>query len=1408
MLRHLLVFCLGFVFSFCAPRTCTSAEAAAISCNGAQYSCFIDAEEYQDGSSKNIPHCIRKYDRTWTVDTSSFASGLAQDHYHVHVSSRSDYVSPGVPGIAHDLFTASDDKAPGLKQRVIKGKLNTRVNGDMATIGATIMVPVDGGYNFVPNPSINSKLSTIATRMFLNDGSFEASDHTLCQNDFIYDPNNLSYCKNSASSTFDFTEKGSFIQNNLKGENIIYARLYWGGSIYQNWKIPNGPDFIPSALNYIKGYSSIDFKAPGKPVVTIDAKPEDIYWFGSFSEYQPKSMTIEAFLGGNRDHKTPAKAGITYVYSASADVTKLVHDTLGTTTQDRTFYAGNIRATTMKIKQDFLEHDDNLFYNANGEYKYLPPVEGSLLFSPVAGKDGYWVQLIAPQYAGWSLVIIYDFDDKTAIAKNIEPKLISIFDGLAKLAPDWIKNGDPTGTIKASTIDTKFSNIYTPKVGNIDASFTMFSFGGKKEVKSEDLQIKKNGVYQSITSANNPTGEQFNSTMTKFGQLINPGRIFNTQVDLDIFDISSNMTNKQQEADIKFTVATEKRTNAINSERINLILAGFSTRIYRPDVCYMEYVYKKAPGESSFTVVAANTHISVPKNTILKTVVQVVNDTNEDAEEFALKAIIDPSQEYNADSTTIVNSTTIPNYSETMPGQQHYNDNTGLQQLSGNTLTFYLGENAATNVGGKILHTKQNYAYASYETKLLPDFKPNTYKATIANSAINLETYDTYIRKCNDYSYDIEVPQTGKPNDFIPSNKQDDGSPTFKNKYKNRLLTQIVTKPFNLYITNYGPDGNKRIPDTPVDVKVEVVTSCAAPATDQDQVLLTKDIRFDGVSEILISNIKIDKAYKSVRLRISHFDPSSNTNKVACQDLDDFAVRPHHFRLWNTDSNTKRTGSFTLVGGEVYNNIAIAAMKPDDTHIARGYTHNIDGTNGEIALKPASTATCDPSFLASENKLSVNFSDGIGQISRHTSSGSVISGFSYSDIGDTSFYILDKSYTSTDQHTSPREDDCVRGSTSNDPTQDPEGRVGCNIKIEDVEDYLFKPKEIQISNLKIEKDDEVTYLDSEGVQKAKLTFDVVAKLGNNQAARLYKDGCYARATSFDIKLDRVPLNFTDNNGNAGTLAKANEELLFFEIPSSNTKKVTGPGVSKNRFYVGISTFVNGKAKGEVNFNFTRKINHAKNPFTVSSNDFAFSSIEDSSTISKIYTKSPNETTAKFYYGRVYAPFYEGLYSGFNAKIYYGTYCDGCNKNTYMKDSSGAFWKDFPAAIFWSTNPNHSAGALGFNDFSFTNTYSMTVLRNNVSAINNGEQIIFVSNPSAVTDVAKMKAPKWLLYNEFDENAITNNFNLNFLVPNGDWAGKTLKKDNTKSNEGSFIGKINNSNSQLDVVDKTNRRIEW
>ena len=1390
-----LIYLLFFIttFSFAIPvKSCTPAEKASISCNGANEQCFVDVEEYVNGSPKNIPHCVKTFSRTWTIDTSGFTSGLAKDYYHIYVK--------GNPGVAKDLFTALDDRAPGVTQRVINGKLNTRVNGDMATIGATVMIPQGSKYNFNQGATKTSSITT--EKEYVNDGSFAASSYTLCQGDFVYDPNKFSYCKNSASSTFDFSEKGTFIQNNLTGKNVVYARLYWGGSAYQNWKVSSGSDFIPSALSYIKGYSRIDFKAPNMPVITIDADPKDIFWFGSFSEYQPGSMTNEVFKfgAGDASYKYAVKSSINYIYSASADVTDIVKRSLGKTEQDRTFYAGNIRSTTMSIKNDFLAANDTYFYGTNGHYYHLDnrKVLGSLLFAPVEGKNGYWGIFIAPQFAAWSLVIIYDFDDETAIKERIEPKLVSIYDGLAKLAPDLSKKTDPVGTIIRSSVNTKFDNIYTPKAGNIDASLTMFSYGGKIEVDSEDIEIKKNGNYESITSGHNAKGEQFNSTMTKFGNPINSGRAYNNLVDLDIFDISDKMSCGQKEADIKFTVAT-KRTSVVSIERIYLALAGFSTRIYRPDVCYTEYIYAKRPSQSNFMKIERQTPTKVPINTILKTFVEVTNNTNEDAENFALKATLNQSQTYNPNSTYILSNKSPRETGDflAMAGLQHFNDNTGLQQLNGNNITFYLGKYAAATKGGTMLNGKQNYAYASYETILQSNFIPTKYKATIANSDINLVPYDTYIKKCDDYKYDITI-GVDEPNDFIPSSKSDDGSAAFKN----RLLTQIVSKPFDVYITNYGTDGSKRAPDSPVDVKVELVDSCSATSN-----LYEKNIKFNDQSEILLSNIKIDKAYRSVKFRISHPNPTKKTNPtapeniVACENVDEFAIRPSHFSLWDTSTDAIYAGTNSLVGGAIHDNIALAAMSPNNTGLANGYINNL-GAN-EINLTPKSSATCDPTILNEENKLSVNFNNinkAVAKILRQTSSGSV--GFSYSDIGDTTLEVLDSSYTRKDQDTI-HGDDCVKGSDENDPTKDPEGRIGCNIKLKGNSRYIFNPKDIQISNLKIEKDDEVTYLDSEGVQKAKLTFDVVAKLGNNQAARLYKDGCYARATSFDIKLDRVPLNFTDNDGNAGTLAKANDELLFFEIPSSNTKKLTDPSATKWTFYVGRSSFQNGEAHGEINFNFVRKINRAKNPFTVSSDDFSFSGLSDGKTSSAPYTKpvTAQKTSAKFYYGRVYAPYYEGPASGFNAKIYYGAYCDGCDKNIYMKNGTKK-WEIFPSTISWYTNPTHHAGVLQFGDFRFANN---TTLKDNVSAVNNGEQLIFVSNQRPVVDIASMLANSWLLYNEFSENAQTNDFTLKFLVPNGDWAGKTLGRNSNTGDVGKVIGAEGNFK---DLSDKTNRRISW
>ena len=1445
-------------FSWCAPRECTLAEAKSIGCKvtkpynenstNVQYLCFTDIEEYVDGSPKNIPHCITTYPITWTVDTKPFPlfSSLAQDHFHIYVYN----------GGFKSLKTAVDDHSSvGLKQRVINGKSNIRVNGDMATIGATVMIQRDGEYNFDPSPT-NNKSSVYSEKIFKNDGGFSASNFTQCRSDFVYNPNKLSYCQNSASSTFNFSEKNDHIQKYLTGKNVVYARLYWGGSIYQNWKFKNevAADFILNALNFIKGYSRIDFKVPGKEqAITIDAKPEDIFWTGSFSEYRPKSMTYEAY-NGSGDHQTAIKAGISYMYVASADVTKIVQDSLGTTKEERTFYAGNIRATTTPIKYDLLEDSDRYFQRSNGEQVDLGGVWGSLLFSPVNGHKygGYWMQTNPAQYAGWSLVIIYNFDDEIAREENIEPKMVSIFDGLEKLAPEWLTNYElehGASKPKTSIVEIKFNNLNNPKDGDINATLTMLSFGAKREVVGDDIEIKHKGVFKSVTSKYNEKGNQFNSTMTKFGKFINPDKFFNNQIDLDIFDISNFIENKDPAVQMRFTVASTLLNKGgikiVNADRPNLALVGFSSRMYRSEVCYVEDLYYKEPGKSGFVkadkikimdkgvlkkeIIEAK---GIKKDTILKFVVKVMNESkNEDAENFVLKTIINPSQKYEPNSTTIVQTTTTSNYSDGMPGQKHDADNVGLQRLSGNNLTFFLGQGAISNRGGMIKKNGGNYAYVIYKTKLENDFKENSYKTTITstNPAINLDPYDTYIKKCQPYDFNITLEGEDEPNDFVPSSKPDDGTGAFKN----RLLTQIVSKPFDIYITNYGEDGKKRAPHSPVDVKVELVTSCDATSNLYEKnINFNQDMITNKISEILLKDIKVDKAYSALKFRISHPNPKKKTDPtgsekiVSCENLDDFAVRPSHFRLWDNEAGTiMSTSTKSFTGGETYNDaISLAAMKPNDSDLARGYANSL------LASLVAKNGNVCNAILDSKNRLNVNFTEASGGLGKITRSANSNDGFSYSDIGDTTFYVVDSSYTSTDQHASPRGDDCVKkyrkpAFDPNNPADDPDGigRVSCDIELKKEGNVTFQfiPEDMQISNLKVVKDDDVTYLDNDGMQKVKLSFDVTAKLSDTLKglhpelygdyrysdekylpAKFYVDACYANEANFELKLHKVPLNFTDNNGNVGTLKKANEEILFFEVLGSNTKKLTGSNAKKGMFYIKKSAFEEGKASAEVYFNFARKVNHAKNPFTVSSDDF---SLDNSDTIinSKSYKyESPaKKTSANFYYGRVYAPYYEGPADGFFAKIYYGIYCDDCDKATYLTSGTG-IWQAFPAATSWYVNPSHKVGVLKFDDFSFSNN---TVLGNNVSAVNNGEQLIFVSNQKPVKDIAKMHANMCLIYNEFNKDATTNDFTLKFLVPDGNWAGKTLKEGSEKGDVGNVVGADGNFK---DLSKKTNRRISW
>ena len=129
--------------------------------------CIIDAEEDKFGSSKNIPHCIKKYNRTWSIYTTSFldgnadTGGIADNGYYVYVPRN---------GVKSDLVGVLDNNDKNdIAIRKVNGKNVTRVNGDMAVIGATIMLPNSSyygdGYKFAP--SIDSLRSSIIKKTFI-----------------------------------------------------------------------------------------------------------------------------------------------------------------------------------------------------------------------------------------------------------------------------------------------------------------------------------------------------------------------------------------------------------------------------------------------------------------------------------------------------------------------------------------------------------------------------------------------------------------------------------------------------------------------------------------------------------------------------------------------------------------------------------------------------------------------------------------------------------------------------------------------------------------------------------------------------------------------------------------------------------------------------------------------------------------------------------------------------------------------------------------------------------------------------------------------------------------------------------------------------------------------------------------
>ena len=1375
-------------------KSCTPASGTC----PADTSCLLD----QDG----IQHCIKS-----SKNNGKASSQDSDDMYYIY-SPTSCYVDDNIEKVKGYTDNTTKDK---LKKRII-GSFK-RVIGDMDVIGATVIMPKDDGYDFEPSKTDFAKTSASIDKKFINEIP------SLATNEF----------PNSSQATFKFTEKSQYEKDHIDGSKIKYARLYWGGSIYKEWYVLT--DYTQEIFKDIYGYSRVNFQTPkGRHVV--QAEKDDIQIIGSFSQGHRDIISKNSFNKDNTENTTlSGRGGYYYVYQASADVTKQVQDSLGdinaTTSGGRTFAVGGIVSTIVPLRQESFKvieftkllHPEKTLPNERCETirKTFRSPRGAILFA-----DGKWLPAFGPsQFGGWSLVIVYDLGEEGE-RKGVEPRAINIYDGMADIYPEAEHQEK-----SSKFFDLNFTDFYTPTSGSVKTTLAFFGFGGKKEVEGENILIEKNNIFSDdnyISSDENPKGNQFNSSIARFDKPADDKKNYNGQMDLDLLDISNRMTNKQKEVNVRFQAAATIGSGGFNGDRQNIGMVAFSTLLYDPKVCYTEKLEVSRDKGASWIPVklkgSSGEATIVKKGSLVRTTVTVENGGSEDAYGSILRVNLKPEFMSYKDTSTSLRTSKVIISADANPYSENWttltsDTNENLFRINGQTLEYKIGKNASHTVGGELTHDHKNYARVQYIGVIEKEYKKTRYEAKFQNSDAGLK-FDDRISECTPTSPNLKIVEE-EENDFYPRSKKDDNS---NGDYKNRLFTKIAKKPFSIYITNYSEiDGKAKAPDSPTDVDLKLVENCSS----ENSVLghpVTLHFASKDTEEVKVT---VPRPYRKLHVKLKYHSKPKNQDVVKCEVFDAFAVRPAMFQLYDkSGSGGVYSGSSVLVGGKDYKDITLAAYNMDKTTLANGYTNtliagsSVTGVNryteNNISILPVDKAGCiitedTKKKLSEDNKLKIAFDNPAKAVGVITNLKTNKEGFSFSDIGNAKFYVVDKSYTSIDKKTPPQDSDCVLDKSDNNENTD--GKVGCDIEFGEKK-FGFEPNDLEVSEFKILPRG-ISYIANENSASFTpiLSFKVKARLFDDNPALLYKDGCYSNNTRFKIKVGEMINGYTDNNGtllknDTDGLAKLNSEILFFgNLDASKVEKVHPASLHEGLFEVKKEAFKGGYADVNLKFNFKREKNVAKNPFEVTSDTFTFESLVDANKTKNNgnYKKPTTKTSAKFYYARTYAPYYEGPNTGFKAKIYYGVYCNGCDESKFMlqKPGSSARWEEFAGTHSWYVNPLHDASYGNVDSYSFSNHTTRDTAKE--TALSDGVSYIYVKNDRAVTDIAKMHTENWLIYNEFDKDAATNDFTVRFLVPNGDWAGKTLKSGSSKGDVGNVVGGENNFN---DLSDKTNRRISW
>jgi len=215
-------------------------------------------------------------------------------------------------------------------------------------------------------------------------------------------------------------------------------------------------------------------------------------------------------------------------------------------------------------------------------------------------KGGYyWVgdiatsqgQPIGGSFGAWSITVVYE--DNSEKFNNI-----TVYNGYQAFANDTdIANAktyaetngcdeDNTGVGNSTT--STLTGFITPKLGDVDSNLVVFAGEGDIGLTGDWGSLTDiNDVEHKLSNELNPENNIMNATISNNGVAVTSGLPYYSPnslgSDIDTFDVSDILSNKQTTTDIRFSTTGDGYTPG---------LYGLQIELYIPQFCY-DYAYKQ-----------------------------------------------------------------------------------------------------------------------------------------------------------------------------------------------------------------------------------------------------------------------------------------------------------------------------------------------------------------------------------------------------------------------------------------------------------------------------------------------------------------------------------------------------------------------------------------------------------------------------------------------------------------------------------------------------------------------------------------------------------------------------------------------------------------------------------------------